>query len=467
VEFDFPPQVELGLFVDGAKMQVIDPERLCTDKQWEIRDGQLPPEFRSFMANGNLVPTSYKQRVLQAENVAKQQQEVRRNVADEITNGGLGGIWIGGVVPASTVFFMIEVRRSHLLEDTIRQLQSADPRHLRKPLKVKFANEEGVDEGGVTKEYFRLLSEQLFTPDFGMFRADPDSRYLWFEPASLNEPAEFRMVGEVLGLAVYNNLPGFNVNFPAAMFKKLKNDPLTFEDFQQVFPAHAASLNGVLSWAPPPGLSDGEADQLFQDTFSIDFSVSFQALGETRTVSLLGEATDPPPVTLGRRAEFAELFKDWHLCEGIKAQFQAFQLGFGRVCSSSPVFDALSAAELEAIVCGEGDLDFAALRRGSHVVDTVVQFCDGYLDEFWEILESLEPTQKRQFLRFVTGSDLAPIGGLERIGLKIQRNGGDIDDLPTSHTCFNLLTLPEYGCKEKLRSKLVAAIECAEGFGLA
>mgnify|MGYP003345288733 CR=1 FL=1 len=36
--------------------------------------------------------------------------------------------------------------------------------------KVKFANEDGVDEGGVAREYFRLLSEQLFSPEYGMFR---------------------------------------------------------------------------------------------------------------------------------------------------------------------------------------------------------------------------------------------------------------------------------------------------------
>lgn len=75
--------------------------------------------------------------------------------------------------------------------------------------------------------------------------------------------------------------------------------------------------------------------------------------------------------------------------------------------------------------------------------------------------------RKRQFLNFVTSSDLAPVGGLERLELKIQRNGGEpTNQLPTSHTCFNLLMLPEYESKEKLRKLLLLAIENAEGFGL-
>ena len=38
--------------------------------------------------------------------------------------------------------------------------------------------------------------------------------------------------------------------------------------------------------------------------------------------------------------------------------------------------------------------------------------------------------------------------------------------LPQAHTCFNLLLLPEYGSKEKLRTLLRQAIDHADGFGL-
>jgi len=101
------------------------------------------------------------------------------------------------------------------------------------------------------------------------------------------------------------------------------------------------------------------------------------------------------------------------------------------------------------------------------VIDTEVRFREGYLDEFWALLESFDTTQKRQFLKFVTGSDLAPVGGLERLVLKIQRNGGEpTNRLPTSHTCFNLLMLPEYDNITKLSQLLRTAIENAEGFWL-
>ena len=42
-----------------------------------------------------------------------------------------------------------------------------NPEDLRKQLKVKFHGEDGIDEGGVQKEFFQLIIEELFNPEFG------------------------------------------------------------------------------------------------------------------------------------------------------------------------------------------------------------------------------------------------------------------------------------------------------------
>lgn len=58
------------------------------------------------------------------------------------------------------------------------------------------------------------------------------------------------------------------------------------------------------------------------------------------------------------------------------------------------------------------------------------------------------------------------MGGLGRLSLVIQRSGPDSERLPTAHTCFNYLLLPEYSSKEKLQARLLTAIDNAQGFGL-
>jgi ubiquitin-protein ligase E3 A len=71
--------------------------------------------------------------------------------------------------------------------------------------------------------------------------------------------------------------------------------------------------------------------------------------------------------------------------------------------------------------------------------------------DLWEILLSFEEANKKKFLSFVTGSDRAPVAGLKSLELVIKRNGPDSDNLPTAHTCFNVLMLPCYSSKERLK----------------
>lgn len=44
-----------------------------------------------------------------------------------------------------------------------------NPYDLKKQLVVEFEGEQGVDEGGVSKEFFQLVVEEIFNPDYGMF----------------------------------------------------------------------------------------------------------------------------------------------------------------------------------------------------------------------------------------------------------------------------------------------------------
>ena len=44
-----------------------------------------------------------------------------------------------------------------------------NPEDLKKQLYVEFEGEQGVDEGGLSKEFFQLAIEELFNPDYGKF----------------------------------------------------------------------------------------------------------------------------------------------------------------------------------------------------------------------------------------------------------------------------------------------------------
>lgn len=66
----------------------------------------------------------------------------------------------------------LQVRRDHLIEDALVELEVVameNPYDLKKQLVVEFEGEQGVDEGGVSKEFFQLVVEEIFNPDYGMF----------------------------------------------------------------------------------------------------------------------------------------------------------------------------------------------------------------------------------------------------------------------------------------------------------
>ena len=81
----------------------------------------------------------------------------------------------------------INVRREHILHDSLEQFLNR-PNDLKKPLLVTFFNngvaEEGVDQGGVSREFFQLLVAELFDPQYGMFTYDYETRTFWFNSSS-------------------------------------------------------------------------------------------------------------------------------------------------------------------------------------------------------------------------------------------------------------------------------------------
>ncbi|KAI0216959.1 putative E3 ubiquitin-protein ligase HECTD2 [Lamellibrachia satsuma] len=119
--------------------------------------------------------------------------------------------------------------------------------------------------------------------------------------------------------------------------------------------------------------------------------------------------------------------------------------------------------EVDALVCGSPNFSLSELKK--------VTSYDGYTSDdptirhFWDVVMGLSKNMQKRLLRFATGSDRIPIGGMKEMQFKITRVG-DIAMLPMAHTCFNQLILPAYKQKKVLKQKLLIAIQNAEGFGL-
>lgn len=109
-----------------------------------------------------LFSTEAKVDVLQAENYCTQNSEVINQINEGLQHGNFN------ILNMQNVHLAITVRRDHVLEDSLNKL-SNQGKNLKKPLKVSFFGEAGVDAGGVRKEFFGLLTTALFDPMYAMF----------------------------------------------------------------------------------------------------------------------------------------------------------------------------------------------------------------------------------------------------------------------------------------------------------
>ncbi|GFG40937.1 hypothetical protein Cfor_04032 [Coptotermes formosanus] len=346
--------------------------------------------------------------------------------------------------PASiSTFLQLHVSRENLVADTIRELAKFVATDLKKPLKVKFENEEAEDAGGVTKEFFLLLLREILDPKYGMFRQYEETRTIWFSEDSYEEEVMYYLIGVLCGLAIYN-FTIIDLPFPLALYKKLLKEPVSLQDLKGLSPTLAKSLQDVLDY--------NEAD--LEEVFALNFEVTREVFGEVR-VQPLKAGGENIPVTQENKKEFVELYVDLVLNKSVETHFKAFSTGFHKVCGGR-VLELFHSHELMAVVVGNENYDWEVLQRNAEYKNGYTEN-DETIQMFWEVFHELPEEEKRKFLLFLTGSVRIPVQGMKEMKIYIQPS---FDDryLPVAHTCFKLLDLPQYSTKEKLRYKLMQAI---------
>lgn len=71
----------------------------------------------------------------------------------------------------------LEVSRAEIFEESYRLIMKMRPKDMRKRLMVKFRGEEGLDYGGVAREWLHLLSREMLNPQYGLFQYSREDNY--------------------------------------------------------------------------------------------------------------------------------------------------------------------------------------------------------------------------------------------------------------------------------------------------
>lgn len=389
--------------------------------------------------------------------------------------------------PQST---LVTIHRSRIVEDGYRQLAQLPARNLKGVIRVKFINEQGLDEAGIDqdgvfKEFLEETIARVFDPSLSLFKATSEQKLYPSSTSYIQEEhlALFEFVGRMLAKAVYE---GIVVDVPFAPFfltqilgHQQSSTYSSLDELPSLDPELAKSLSYLKHY-------EGDVSEL-----DLTFSCDEDCMGRLETHELVpgGKVIG---VTNENKIRYVHLMAHFRMYCQIKDQTAAFIHGFRSVVNHEWL-NMFSAPELQKLISGDNrDIDIDDLRRHT-------QYYGGYhnnhrvINWLWDIVEhDFDVHERSLFLKFVTScskppllgfSNLEPPFSIRCVEVSDDQDTGDtvgsvlkgffnirkkdpIGRLPTSSTCFNLLKLPNYQKKSTLREKLKYAIHSNTGFEL-
>ncbi|KAF8370863.1 eel-1, partial [Pristionchus pacificus] len=356
----------------------------------------------------------------------------------------------------------LRIRRAHIFSDSFRELFRLRGNEWKSRFYIMFEGEEGQDAGGLLREWFSVITREIFNPNYALFNTAPGDRSTYMiNKASYINPEHldyFKFVGRIIAKAIHDNKL-LDCYFTRAFYKHILNLPVKYQDLESEDPEFYKSFDYLLNNPV--------------ETMGIDltFTLEVEEFGVVSTRPLKEGGADII-VTDENKEEYVRLVCQMKMTSSIRRQLDAFLDGFYDVIPKT-LIAMFNEQELELLISGLPDVDIDDLAANTEYRSYTKNSKE--IQWFWRALRSFEPEDRAKFLQFVTGTSKVPLNGFTALEgmngaqkFSIHQDSRTGNRLPAAHTCFNQLDLPVYDSYEKLREALLLAIrECTEGFGFA
>ncbi|EJW04015.1 hypothetical protein EDEG_01698 [Edhazardia aedis USNM 41457] len=350
----------------------------------------------------------------------------------------------------------IKVDRSKIFEDSYSAIMNQSPANLeRSKLSIKFKEEEGVDGGGLTREFYQCLSKEIVNPDYCLFVLNSDNITYSINKSSYVNPEHllyFRFVGRIIAKGIIDE-NYFDIHFTKSFYKQILGKEPDFNDLE----SFDENFYRSMKWLK---------NNSIQNIVELYFCEEYEEFGERKTFNLI-ENGDKIMVTDHNKDLYISLISKFKMISGCEKQTEAFVQGFREILDQKLV-NLFDEKELELLISGCPDLDVDDWRNNTAYHG--YKSNDKEIQWFWRAVRSFTNENKAKLLQFVTGTSKLPIDGfsalrgsndLEKFQIHLAHTG----KLPSAHTCSNQLDLPKYDSYEELRKYLLYAItECSTGF---
>ncbi|ETN37662.1 uncharacterized protein HMPREF1541_07285 [Cyphellophora europaea CBS 101466] len=355
----------------------------------------------------------------------------------------------------------LNVRRDQVFQDSYKALyfKTADEMKYGK-LNIRFNGEEGVDAGGVTREWFQVLARGIFNPDWALWQPVASDKTT-FHPNPLSwingeHLVYFKFIGRIIGKALHEGRV-LDCHFSRAAYKRMLGKQPNLKDLESMDLDYYKSLLWIL-----------END--ITDILTEDFSIVEEQFGEEKIVDLIPDGRNIP-VTEENKREYVQKLVEYRLTGSVSEQLEHFIRGFHDIIPAElvAIFDE---QELELLISGLPEIDVDDWKANTDYHNYNAN--SPQITWFWRIVRAMSNEERAKLLQFITGTSKVPLNGFKDLeGMQgttrfsVHREP-NLNRLPTSHTCFNQLDLPAYDNQESLKTNIMKAINLgADYFGFA
>ena len=376
---------------------------------------------------------------------------------------------------------MIEIKRNDILGSSIQEIGNYGPNRLKNRIQVQFVSDQGVHEPGIDGGgLFKEFLDELCRIGFNCNGAEGTLGLFTSTSAELLVPSPsvestigrdafvyFNFMGKILGKAVYERIlveTEFSPVFLNILLGRLnQTDDLVHLD--SVLYRSLMQMKRYMS-------SGGNVEDLGL-FFEVTRTYNDGTVLSTEPLIPNGSSI---PVTNENVMMYIHRLANFKLNTEINRACKSFLRGFRDLIPVNWI-RMFNPRELQLLIGGEDRvIDIANMKANVGYAGGFAE-SQPYIEEFWRIIGNMSSEQQQKFLKFVTSCPRSPLLGFEALNprfgiLKIPTHdqGDDpnfvSEKLPSAATCMNLLKLPQYSSIEKLKEKLLYAIESNSGFEL-
>ena len=355
----------------------------------------------------------------------------------------------------------IKISRDNCLEESIEEIEKVN---LWKEVKISFNGEVSYDAGGLFREWFIILIEELEKKEMKLFERSECDEINYVFNKNLNKSSYwsfkyFRFIGKLMAKSIIDNIT-INLSFNILIFKLILEEKVKFEDLKNIDNILYSSLLSLKHMSPEE-LSAMEIYYTYQYEDSEGKLITDELIegGEDIKVTDIEDYIDKRIKYMVKKANV--LVK--HIQEGLFAYIPRY------------VIKSLNSYELELLICGQPFIDVNEWKNNSIYKGKFTKKTD-CVKWFWEEIYKLNQENLRRFLQFSTGSSRVPINGFQNL----ESNRGEIalyclnsvpynkhgNNFIRAHTCFNRLDVPVFKKKSEVHDAIQFVLKNITGFGI-